>query len=220
VFHTCAGRRINETLARVVGVRIFRRLRANTQLTTDDNGFMLTLPAGKRLSDAEWASLLTPGDFERELLEGLRSSHLLRSHFRYVANTGLLVLRRAGGKKLRRGALAWNSQRIFDRLYESDRDFPLVRETLRVVTRDLLDAPGALAYLQSLKATPRVMHPPAASPFTFGIVTSSFGDSVVLDDRASMVEALHERVLALIGEREQEKVAEPQVQTSFELRYG
>jgi len=37
-------------------------------------------------------------------------------------------------------------------------------------------------------------------PFTFGIVTSSFGDSVVMDDRASMVEALHERVLAVLGE--------------------
>ncbi|MBV9972115.1 MAG: hypothetical protein JO135_02150, partial [Candidatus Eremiobacteraeota bacterium] len=42
-----------------------------------------------------------------------------------------------------------------------------------------------------------VIHPPAASPFTFGIVTSSFGDSIVLEERATMVEALHERVLAL-----------------------
>jgi len=32
-------------------------------------------------------------------------------------------------------------------------------------------------------------------------VTSSFGDSVVIDDRASMVEALHERVLEVLGER-------------------
>ena len=43
-------------------------------------------------------------------------------------------------------------------------------------------------------------HPPAATPFTFGIITSSFGDSVVLDDRTSMVEALHERVLEILGE--------------------
>jgi hypothetical protein len=43
------------------------------------------------------------------------------------------------------------------------------------------------------------VHPPAASPFTFGIVTSSFGDSVALDDRESMVEALHERVLQILG---------------------
>jgi hypothetical protein len=55
-------------------------------------------------------------------------------------------------------------------------------------------------YLEGLTGEPRVIHPAAATPFTFGIVTSSFGDSVVLDDRASMVEALHERVLALLGE--------------------
>jgi len=85
-------------------------------------------------------------------------------------------------------------------LLEAAPDFPLLRETIRFVTTDLLDAPGALAYLAALPSEVRVIHPAAASPFTFGIVTSSFGDSVVMDDRRSMVEALHERVLAVLGE--------------------
>jgi ATP-dependent Lhr-like helicase len=202
VFHTGAGRRINETLARVVAVRVYAKTGANTQLTTDDNGFMLTLPAGKALPDAVWASLLHADGFDRDLLAGLKSSHLLRNYFRYVANTGLLVLRRAGGRTLRRAALSWNSQKIFDRLYAHDRRFPLLRECFRTVTRDLLDAPGARAYVETLEGEPRVLHPRAASPFTFGILTSSFADSVVLEDRASMVEALHERVLAVLGEFE------------------
>jgi ATP-dependent Lhr-like helicase len=213
IFHTCAGRRANETLARVVAARLLREAKLDSHLTTDDNGFLVTLPANRKLPDALWASLLHVNDFERDLLEGLRASHLLRRHFRYVANTGLLVLRRAGGHTLRRGALRWNSERIFDRLYAADPSFPLIRETIRVVTRDLLDAPAARAYLQGLAAEPRVVHPPAASPFSFGIVTSSFGDSVVVDDRASMVEALHERVLAVLGEvqpeQERETEAEP-----------
>ncbi len=200
VFHTCAGRRANEALARVVGARLFRESRVNTQITTDDNGFLVTMPHGKTLPDASWATLLHPRDFQRDLLDGLRAGYLLRAHFRYVANTGLLVLRRAGGRTLRRSGLRWNSQKIFDRLLEAEPDFPLLRETVRFVTTDLLDAPGALAYLQALPAELRVIHPAAASPFTFGIVTSSFGDSVVMDDRTSMVEALHERVLAVLGE--------------------
>ncbi|HVA28700.1 MAG TPA: hypothetical protein VNF68_10990, partial [Candidatus Baltobacteraceae bacterium] len=93
------------------------------------------------------------------------------------------------------------SAKIFDRLYRSDPEFPLVRETIRTVTQDLLDAPAALAYLEAIVEEPRVTHPPAATPFTFGIITSSFGDSVVLDDRSSMVEALHERVLEVLAER-------------------
>lgn len=206
VFHTCAGRRVNETLARVVAARIFRIASAGTQLTTDDNGFMLTLPAGKTLPDALWASLLRPGSFGRDLMDGLRSSHLLRTNFRYVANTGLLVLRRAGGRKLRRRTLAWNSAKILERVEKADPGFPLLRETIRTVTHDLLDAPAALAYLEALESEPRVIHPPAASPFTFGIVTSSFGDSVVLDDRASMVEALHERVLEVMASLQQAPV--------------
>jgi len=110
-------------------------------------------------------------------------------------------LRRAGGRTQRRGTQRWNSTRIFERLWKADPQFPLLRETLRTVTRDLLDAPAALAYLAAIEGSPRVLHPPAATPFTFGIITSSFGDSVVLDDRAEMVEALHDRVLAVLGER-------------------
>ncbi|HET9097947.1 MAG TPA: DEAD/DEAH box helicase, partial [Candidatus Baltobacteraceae bacterium] len=198
VFHTGAGRRINETLARALAARVYARIRANTTLTTDDGGFLLTLPPGKKLPDAVWASLLRPQDFERDLLAGLRSSHLIHNFFRQVASTGLLVLRRAGGRTLRRGSLSWSSQKIFERVYAADRKFPLLRETFRAVTRDLLDAPGARAYLEQIDGEPRVLHPPAASPFTFGILTSSFGDSVVLDDRASMVQALHERVLEVL----------------------
>jgi Lhr-like helicase len=101
----------------------------------------------------------------------------------------------------RRG-LRWNSQQIFERLFEVDPNFPLLRETIRFVTQDLLDSQGARAFVEALPPETRVIHPVAASPFTFGIVTSSFGDSVVMDDRASMVEALHERVLAVLGEQE------------------
>ncbi len=202
VFHTCAGRRANEALARVVGARLFRELRVNTQVTTDDNGFLVTMPLSKSLPDAVWATLLHTREYERDLLDGLRAGYLLRQHFRYIANTGLLVLRRAGGGTLRRSGLRWNAAKIFDRLLEAQPDFPLLRETVRFVTTDLLDAPGALAFISALPAELRVVHPAAASPFTFGIVTSSFGDSVVMDDRTSMVEALHERVLAVLGEGE------------------
>jgi len=221
VFHTCAGRRVNETLARIVGARVFAACGVNTQLTTDDNGFLVTLPPGKSIPDATWAAMLRPEHFDRDLFAGLRTSHLLRNYFRYVANTGLLVLRRAGGRSIRRGTQRWNSAKIFDRLYRSDPSFPLVRETVRTVTRDLLDAPAAQAYLESIEGEPRVIHPAAATPFTFGIVTSSFGDSVVLDDRSSMVEALHERVLQLLGERAAEGIdlieGQPQLALTYEL---
>lgn len=219
VFHTCAGRRVNETLARIVGARVFAATGANTQITTDDNGFLVTLPPGKHLADALWAGMLHLERFDEDLLDGLGSSHLLRNYFRYVANTGLLVLRRAGGRTLRKGSQSWNSSRIFERVWRSDPQFPLLRETVRTVTQDLLDAPAARAYLEGLAGEPRVLHPPAATPFTFGIVTSSFGDSVVLDDRTSMVEALHERVLELLGEKAAEGV-DLADQPSLELRFS
>ena len=197
IFHLCAGRRVNETIARIVGARLARRWKISAQLTTDDYGFLVGLPAHVSVPDRAWAELLTVRDFERDLAAGLRASYLLPQYFRYVANTGLLVLRRAGGRTIRRGNAQWNAHRIFERLSAADPDFPLVREAYRVVTRDLLDAPAAHAFLASLEGEPRVIHPPAATPFSFGIMSSSFGDSVAHEDRAVMVEALHERVLAL-----------------------
>ncbi len=218
VFHTCAGRRINETLARGIGVRIFAHTRSDVSLSTDDNGFLITLPVGKKMADAQWARMLAPAGLEADVRVGIRNSNLLRNHFRYVANTGLLVLRRAAGRTLRRGTQSWNAARILDRVAARDPQFPLLRETWRTVTRDLLDLPGALAYVAGLQAEPRVIHPPAASPFTFGIITSSFGDSVVMEDRATMVEALHDRVLQLLGEQEMNEPAVPQAQ--LELRWS
>ena len=202
-FHTCAGRRTNEALARIVAARLFAEIRANTQITTDDNGFLIGLPPSKSLPDAVWAGLLHARDIERDLLAGLGGSNLLRSQFRHVASNGLLVLRRAGGRTLRRSGVRWNAHKIFDRIFEADPSFPLVRETVRFVTTDLLDGPGARDYLRALPGEPRVVHPPAASPFAFGIVSSTFGDSIVMDERTNMVEALHERVLAILGERDE-----------------
>jgi len=206
VFHTMAGRRVNETLARVVGARLHARHRVSSTLTSDDGGFLVGLPARKTVPAAPRAALLGADDFEADLLAALRAGAMLRQQFRYVANTGLLVLRRAGGRSIRGGALRWNAAKIFDRLWEAEPDFPLIRETIRVVTRELLDAPGALAYLERLEGEPRVLHPAAATPFTFGVVTSSFSDSVVMDDRTSMVEALHERVLAMLGETPEDEI--------------
>ena len=111
VFHTMAGRRVNETLARVVGARLHARHRTSSTLTTDDGGFLVALPARKSVPDAAWASLLGVEDFDADLLAALRSGYMLRQQFRYVANTGLLVLRRAGGRSIRGGALRWNAQR-------------------------------------------------------------------------------------------------------------
>jgi len=218
VFHTCAGRRINETLARGVGARVFAAIGVDTSLTTDDNGFLITLPFGATLPDARWAQMLDPTGFDADVRAGVRSSHMLRNYFRYVANTGLLVLRRAAGRTLRRGTQSWNSGRILDQVTKRDPEFPLLRETWRAVTQDLLDLPGAIAYVASLEGEPRVLHPPAASPFTFGIVTSSFGDAVVMDDRATMVEALHDRVLQLLGEADM-RVADDEP-PRLELRYS
>jgi len=196
---TGIGRRANEALARVAATRIARIVSGAVTILTDDLGFLLQLPPRARLADAQWERLLDEPGFERDLREGLLGSALLRTHFRYVANTGLLVLRRANGRALRASSLRWNSGRILDRLVREDENFPLVREAFRSVCDEVLDAERARSYCGSLAAPPRIVHPPVASPMSFGILTSSFGDNVAVADRSEMVEALHERVIAYLA---------------------
>ncbi len=196
---TGIGRRANEALARVAATRVTRLVTGAVSILTDDLGFMVQLPPRARLLDAQWECLLEERNFEGDLREGLLGSALLRTHFRYVANTGLLVLRRANGRALRASSLRWNSGRILDRLVHADERFPLVRETFRSVCDDVLDAERAREYCASFAAPPRVIHPPVASPMSFGILTSSFGDRVAVADRSELVEALHDRVLAYLA---------------------
>ncbi|MDE2571172.1 MAG: hypothetical protein KGM44_01455, partial [bacterium] len=181
-----------------VAARVHVAAGANCGIASDDNGFIINLPARKRLMDAQWGRLLHAEHLEADVMEGLLSSYLLRGQFRHIANTGLLMLRRTGGMRVTRQS--WQAERIFERLWRADRSFPLVRETIRHVLYDLLDYPAALRFVTALPQELRVVHPPAASPFAFGIITSSFSDTVVMDDRATLVEALHERVLALMEE--------------------
>ena len=196
---TGIGRKANEALARVAATRIARIASGSVRILTDDLGIMLQLPPRTRLQDAQWERLLEEEGFDGDLREGLLGSTLLRTHFRYVANTGLLVLRRANGRSLRASSLRWNSGRILDRLVREDARFPLVREAFRSVCEDVLDAERARNFCASLLAPPRILHPPVASPMSFGILTSSFGDDVAVADRSELVDALHERVLAYLA---------------------
>ena len=196
---TGIGRRANEALARVAATRVARLVAGAVTILTDDLGFLLQLPVQARLVDAQWERLLDEADFEEDLREGLLGSALLRTHFRYVANTGLLVLRRANGRALRASSLRWNSGRILERLLRSDEHFPLVREAFRTVCEDILDVARARSYCAAHLVAPRILHPPVASPMSFGILTSSFGDNVAVADRSEMVEALHDRVLAYLS---------------------
>ncbi len=72
IFHTCAGRRANEALARIVAARVLRAAHASARLGVDDHGFLVELPAGKHLPDAAWGELLHAREIEADLLEGLR----------------------------------------------------------------------------------------------------------------------------------------------------
>jgi ATP-dependent Lhr-like helicase len=197
VFHTCTGRRINEVLARIVGARVHEHIGGDARLTTDDMGFMVMLDPGKILADDAWASMLTASGAEDGLRIGLRASSMLGRYFRYNAHTAILVLRRAEGRRIRRRS-HWNSSAIFDRIEAADPEFPLVRETYRTICHDILDSDGAFRYLADA-AEPVVLHPKAATPFTFGILSSSFGDAVHLADREAIIEALHARVMQYVA---------------------
>ena len=119
------------------------------------------------------------------MLEGLDRGELPARRFRHVASTALMVLRNPeGGKKRRVGGLLWVSNRLYPLVKAACPDHPLLRETRREVLEDLLDAPAALAWLETRPAVRfRVLDGP--SPFAAAWIDPSAPEPFGLNRRAT-----------------------------------
>ena len=89
------------------------------------------------------------------MLEGLDRGELPAQRFRYIAATGLMVLRNPEpGRRVRVGGLNWVSSRLFPLVKAACPDHPLLRETRREVLHDLLDLPSRSALARDAAGDP------------------------------------------------------------------
>ena len=192
-FHAPLARCACEALGRAVAARLGRRFGRDLGLVVADLGWSIRLPQGARLREADLAPLLDPADFAADVMQGLDRGDLLARRFRHVAGTALMVLRRPEGGRTRVGGLLWVSQRLYPLVVAACPDHPLLRETRREVLDDLLDAPGALAWLASRPAI-RFRSLDAPSPFTAAWIDAAGPEPLRFESPAEALRRLHARL--------------------------
>ena len=192
-FHVPLGRSACEALGRAVAARLGRRFGRDLALVVADLGWSLRLPDGARLRAEEVPALLAPDGFAADVMEGLDRGDLLARRFRHVAGTALMVLRRPEGGRTRVGGLLWVSTRLYPLVKAACPDHPLLRETRREVLEDLLDAPGALAWLSTRPAV-RFRTLDAPSPFTAAWIDTGGPEPLRFESPADALRRLHARL--------------------------
>ncbi|WZO99117.1 DEAD/DEAH box helicase [Isosphaeraceae bacterium EP7] len=193
-FHAPLGRSACEALGRATAARLGKRFGRDLGLVVADLGWSILTPEGSSLEPEEVAPLVSLEGLEADILEGLDRGELLAKRFRHVATIALMVLRNPEGGRLKVGGLNWVSTRLYPLVKAACPDHPLLRETRREVLENLLDVPGARAWLATGPAV-RMRRLDAASPFAWAWVDPAGAEPLRFEDPEDALKRLHARLV-------------------------
>jgi ATP-dependent Lhr-like helicase len=144
IFHIVAGRAVNRSLAWVMGKRLGD---AHGSIATnfDDHGFLLSFAARTAPSLDRLRECFHPQGWTADLRAALESTETLGRKFRPIAETAQLLERRHLKRPTNRKASSWNGSLLYQTFLKYEPDHPLVREAVREVLEDELDAVRAQA---------------------------------------------------------------------------
>jgi ATP-dependent Lhr-like helicase len=192
-FHAPLSRPACESLGRATTARLGRRFGRDLVLTVADLGWSIRLPEGATLHGNDIEPLLSPEGFIDDVWDGLDRGELPARRFRHVASTALMVLRNPEGGRRRVGGLLWVSHRLYPLVKAICPNHPLLLETRREVLEDLLDAPGALAWLAQ-RPVIRFRSLTSLSPFAAAWIDPGGAEPVRFESPADALRRLHERL--------------------------
>ena len=205
IFHTLAGRKANEAIARAFGYLISKSKRTNVRITFNDYGVMITLDRFKKLGESNIKELISldEEEFENYIKEALEGSELFRRKFRQVAVRGLAILRRYP-KRTREMSIA-RQQMSSDALLKLIKmyypDFPIIEEAYKEIMNHSLNMDEAKDYLKKIKERKLIFlrELEIPTPFSFSLVATGAKDVVVMEDRKRFVEELHKKLMEKIS---------------------
>ncbi len=203
IFHTLFGRRVNDALSRAYAYVLGRKINRNVGVTVTDNGFSLIVPANVKI---DWGFLreVTSKNI-RELLEQVvGKTELMARRFRHCAARAFMILRNYKGHEIKVSRQQISAAKLLEICREIP-NFPIVKETFREITEDLMDVENAVKVLKMLESgrisfhlLPELSVP---SPFAHNIVLQGLSDVILMEDKRSMLERFHRQVLSIISEK-------------------
>jgi ATP-dependent Lhr-like helicase len=174
IVHCLAGHAVNQSLAWVAAHRLAHG--ETVVSNSDDHGHLLVLSPKTDVSEPALRRAYDPANFTADLETVLKSTDTLGRRFRAVAETGQLVKRRGSSKRVQ----AWNGALIYQTLLTYEPGHLLVKETVREVLGDMLDAPNALRHAEKIFSSPwEIFEHPRPSPFALPLF-AAFNREVLL----------------------------------------
>jgi len=172
--HCVAGRAVNQSLAWVAAHRLAHG--ESVVSNSDDHGHLLVLNNKIDVCETALRQAYNPHNFLTDLELVLKTTDTLGRRFRGVAETGQLVKKRGSGKRFQ----AWNGALIYQTLLTYEPDHLLVKETVREVLGDMLDAPNSIRHAQRIFDEKwEIFEHPRPSPFALPLF-AAFNREVLL----------------------------------------
>jgi ATP-dependent Lhr-like helicase len=142
VFHVVAGRGVNRSLAWVCGRRLGTEF-GSVVANYDDHAFLLSLDARRDPGDERLRACFDPRGWREDLRSALQETEALGRKFRPIAETGQLLERRTARGPARARSSTWSGSLLYETFLKYEPDHPLLREAVREVLEDELDAGAA-----------------------------------------------------------------------------
>jgi ATP-dependent helicase Lhr and Lhr-like helicase len=178
-----AGRGVNRSLIWAASERLGENY-GSIVGNFEDHSFLFSF-AAKRAPDLETLrEALRPDGFAVALEAALGKTELLGSKFRPICETGQLLARRnAAVSGSQKRAASWNGTLLFQTFRRYEPEHPLLREAVREVLEDDLDADAAARHAARIYAARwEVYDLPRPSPMAIPLFASFNREALVKQD--------------------------------------
>lgn len=195
IYHVPLGRRVNEALSRAFAQAIANRYAVNSRITVTDDGFIITSPS--KIDIEEQLSLINGNNIEDMVRRSVINTEAFKQRFRHCATRSLMVLRKYKGYDISVVRQQLRSDKVL-RALEKVKNFPVVDETYREITNDMMDVPRARDFVSDVVEKGRydiTDFRNESSPFSYGMILAGISDVVLMEDRAKMLRELQGKIL-------------------------
>ncbi|HEC96216.1 MAG TPA: ATP-dependent helicase, partial [Euryarchaeota archaeon] len=198
IFHYPFGRKVNDALSRAYAAAIGAKHKVSVGITVTDDGFMLTLPKMIVLDEDTIKKLVTPENIEDILKKSLRNTELFNQRFRHCAVRAFMILRNYKGYEISAKNQYLKAMNILKASKELEKTHPVFIETYREILTQHMDINGAKTVLSNIlsgKWRLRIILPTdVPMPFSHEIIATGYEDVVLMEDRATVLRKLLQKV--------------------------
>ncbi len=196
--HLVAGRGVNRSMIWTLSHRLSEEFGSMVG-NFDDHSFLISFGARRAPDEARLREAFRPEGFLEDLEAALEKTELLGAKFRPICETAQLLPRRnSSSPGSQKRAASWNGRLLFETFRRYEPQHPLLREAVREVLEDDLEAGKAVAEAGRIHAAAwEVKDLDRPSPFAIPLFAAFNRETLVAQDPDK---ALDEIVASLYDE--------------------